>query len=84
MKNGQIYETGGAYAEGGHVYQALHELPNFNGARPVIGAWITGEQNPPSAGLPAHERGGRASGIGIREGGPITDNRSRFAPHFYM
>jgi glutathionylspermidine synthase len=68
VENGKItLETGGEYGEEGFVYQQLHKLPEFNGNFPVIGSWIIG---------------GKAAGIGIREGNsPITDNFSRFVPH---
>jgi glutathionylspermidine synthase len=59
--------TGGDYGEEGFVYQEYAPLPEFDGARPVIGSWIIG-QSP--------------AGMGIRESsGPITDNLSRFVPH---
>ncbi len=69
-KNGvQITATDGEYGEEGYIYQALCELPNFYGNYPVIGAWIVGEE---------------AAGMGIRESnGLITDNMSRFVPHFF-
>lgn len=58
----------GPYGRGGHVRQALAELPDFDGRRPVIGSWIVGEE---------------AAGLGIREsGGPITANAALFVPHF--
>jgi glutathionylspermidine synthase len=58
--------TGGHY-DGPVVYQALQELPDFEGNRPVIGSWVVGND---------------AAGIGIRESnGLVTDNKSRFVPH---
>ena len=61
--------TGGHYA-GPAVYQALCELPDFAGNRPVIGSWVIGND---------------AAGIGIRESdGLITDNASRFVPHIIV
>jgi glutathionylspermidine synthase len=83
VENGVKREYGGDYANGAHVWQALHPLPDFGGHRPVIGSWITGEYQDPDTGLPTHPRGGRASGMGIREGGEVTDNRSRFVPHYF-
>jgi glutathionylspermidine synthase len=60
-------QTGGDYGEEGHIYQEYAPLPEFGGARPVIGSWVIG---------------GEAAGMGIRESdGPITDNLSRFVPH---
>lgn len=62
---------GGEYggAEGGYVYQELCELPpDFDGWHPVIGAWVVGNS---------------AAGMGIRESRSlITDNQSKFQPHY--
>ena len=61
--------TEGDYGEEGYVYQAVAPLPDFAGNRPVIGSWVID---------------GESAGIGIRESdGPITDNLSRFVPHFF-
>lgn len=58
------------YGAGGYVRQALCPLPDFDGRRPVLGAWLVGD-------APA--------GIGIREDiSPITSNRSRFVPHVIL
>jgi glutathionylspermidine synthase len=58
----------GSAAPGRRVYQELSTLPNFEGNYPVIGSWIID---------------GEPGGIGIRESnGLITDNLSRFVPHF--
>ena len=55
------------YGEEGWVRQALHPLPRFDGAYPVIGAWIVGDE---------------PAGIGIREDrSRVTKNLSRFVPH---
>jgi glutathionylspermidine synthase len=60
----------GPYGAEGHIVQALAPLPDFDGRRPVIGAWIVGDQ---------------AAGIGLREDdGPITTDRSRFVPHIIL
>lgn len=62
-------ETGGEYGEEGFVYQALAELPVFDGNHAVIGSWIVG---------------GEAAGIGVREDDtPVTGNLSRFVPHYF-
>lgn len=62
-------ESGGAYGDTGFVYQAYAPLPCYDGNYPVIGAWIVGE---------------RAAGIGIREDRHIiTQNSSRFVPHYF-
>ena len=43
---------------------------SFDGMRPVLGSWYVTDQGP--------------AGIGIRESdGAITDNLSRFVPHFF-
>jgi glutathionylspermidine synthase len=59
--------TGGVYGEEGYVYQLLDPLPEFDGMRPVLGAWIVGDE---------------AAGMGIRETpGLITDDGATFVPH---
>ncbi|MBR7831911.1 glutathionylspermidine synthase family protein [Actinospica durhamensis] len=56
--------TGGAE---GWVHQQYTPLPDYDGNRPVLGAWVV-------AGEPA--------GLGIRESdGPVTDYHARFVPH---
>jgi glutathionylspermidine synthase len=60
----------GPYGREGYVYQALGPWASFDGMRPVLGSWYVTDQG--------------AAGIGIRESdGPITDNLSRFVPHFF-
>ena len=55
---------------GEHIYQALRPLPAMGAGYPVIGSWIVRDE---------------AAGIGIREGeGPVTQNTSRFVPHFFV
>jgi len=55
------------YGAEGSVYQALAPVPEFDGFRPVLGAWVVD---------------GEPAGMGIREArGPITDNGSAFVPH---
>jgi glutathionylspermidine synthase len=52
------------------VYQAVADIPSFDGNRPVLGGWVVD-----------HE----PAGLGIRESdGPITDNLSRFVPHYFV
>ncbi|GGK82455.1 putative glutathionylspermidine synthase [Sphaerisporangium melleum] len=59
--------TEGDYGAEGHVYQEFRELPDFDGWRPVLGAWVVGDE---------------AAGLGIREtSGLITDDTSSFVPH---
>lgn len=65
-----IEETDGDYGEEGHVYQALANLPDFDGNHPIFGVWMID-----------HEAGG----LGIREDTRrITGNLSRFVPHFFQ
>ena len=64
-----LEETEGDYGEEGFIYQEYAELPNFDGNHAVIGSWLIG-------GVPA--------GVGIRESsGLITNNTSRFCPHYF-
>lgn len=64
-----VEETAGEYGEEGHVFQAVANLPDFDGHRPIFGVWIVD-----------HE----AAGLGIREDTRrITGNLSRFVPHFF-
>lgn len=64
-----LADTGGDYGEEGYVYQAYAPLPDFEEHRPVIGSWVIAQE---------------AAGIGIRESdGPVTDNLSRFVPHYF-
>ncbi|MFC9963705.1 glutathionylspermidine synthase family protein [Nocardia ignorata] len=59
--------TGGVYGAEGFVYQLLDPLPEFDGMRPVLGAWVVGDN---------------AAGLGIREtAGLITDDGAAFVPH---
>ncbi|PRX47904.1 glutathionylspermidine synthase [Prauserella shujinwangii] len=60
-------ETGGVYGAEGFVYQAFDPLPEFDGYRPALGAWIVGDS---------------AAGLGIRETpGLVTDDGAAFVPH---
>jgi glutathionylspermidine synthase len=59
----------GDYGSEGYIFQQLHLLPKFDENFAVIGSWIVGEE---------------AAGIGIREDrNPITQNTSRFVPHYF-
>ena len=54
----------------GRIYQALAPLPVFDGWHALIGSWIVG---------------GKGAGMGLREDrSPITRNRSRFVPHYFV
>ncbi|MFV0297238.1 MAG: glutathionylspermidine synthase family protein [Hyphomicrobiaceae bacterium] len=60
----------GPYGAEGHVVQAYHPLPRFQGRRPVCGVWVV-------AGQPA--------GLGVREGDDdVTTDAARFVPHAIM
>jgi glutathionylspermidine synthase len=62
-----VAREGGNYGAEGHVRQALHLLPSFDGRHPVLGSWLVGDQ---------------PAGLGLREDAmPLTSNRSRFLPH---
>lgn len=66
--HGVIEKTQGIYGKEGFVYQQLFTLPDFDGNYPVVGSWVIGQE---------------AAGIGIRESTSlITDNQSRFVPHY--
>lgn len=62
-----VGRTGGEYGHEGYIRQALVQLPDFDGRRPVIGSWIVGD---------------KACGMGIREDASlITSDLARFVPH---
>ena len=70
VENGAPTETSPEAGYGQHprIVQAYTPLTAFDGFHPVIGAWIVGQA---------------CAGIGIREDrGRITQNLSRFKPHF--
>ncbi|MFB7028765.1 MULTISPECIES: glutathionylspermidine synthase family protein [unclassified Streptomyces] len=53
-----------------YCYQGLAPLPDFDGNRVVLGAWVVE---------------GEAAGLGIRESaGPVTDEYARFLPHVIL
>lgn len=54
------------YGAEGFVCQAYAPLPSFDGHRPVLGLWMVGDA---------------CCGLGVREGGAITDDEARFVPH---
>lgn len=62
----EIAATGGRYDERQSVFQALFDLPAFDGQHPVIGSWTVD---------------GAPAGMGVREDGLVTGNLARFAPH---
>jgi glutathionylspermidine synthase len=62
----EIAAKDGRYGDGPMIWQGLFDLPEFDGARPVLGAWIVD---------------GAPAGLGVREDGLITGNLARFVPH---
>jgi glutathionylspermidine synthase len=69
QNNSVVFSTPGDYGEEGFIYQDIASIPNMDGNYPVIGSWIIG---------------GEAAGIGIRESNSmVTDNTSRFVPHYF-
>jgi glutathionylspermidine synthase len=67
--NSGTLSTAGEYGKEGFIYQALADVPSFDGNYAVIGSWVVD---------------GEAAGMGIRESNtPITDNTSRFLPHLF-
>jgi len=68
-RGGEI-TTDGTYDEEGFVWQAVAPPAVFENKWPVLGSWVVTDRGP--------------AGIGIRESdGPITDNLSRFMPHYF-
>ena len=69
-KNKEIAaQTNGEYGEEGFLYQEYFEITKYNQMTPVIGSWLIG---------------GAPAGMGIRESNTlITDNMSKFCPHFF-
>jgi len=64
----RIHRTEGEYGKEGYIYQQLFDLPSFSGNYPVVGSWIIGQE---------------PAGMGIRESRDlVTDNLSRFVPHY--
>ncbi len=60
----------GPYGEEGHIVQALHQLPEFDGKFPLVGCWMV-------AGQPA--------GVSIRESRTlVTDGEANFVPHIIL
>jgi glutathionylspermidine synthase len=58
----------GDYGSEGYIFQEFFDVINEDGKYPVLGSWVIG---------------GEAGGMGIRESdGLITDNLSRFVPHY--
>ncbi len=66
---GQEIATDGPYGEGGFVYQAVAPGWRPQALNAVIGSWYITDRGP--------------AGVGFREGKGITDNLSRFVPHYF-
>ncbi|TCS55603.1 glutathionylspermidine synthase [Primorskyibacter sedentarius] len=69
-KSGALIETSTntEYSEHPFILQTYAPLPQFDGFRPVVGAWVIGQA---------------CAGIGIREDrSRITQDLSRFKPHY--
>jgi glutathionylspermidine synthase len=65
-----VSRNDGSYGAEGHIVQAFHPLPEFDGKFPVVGCWMV-------AGQPA--------GISIRESQTlITDGEANFVPHVIL
>ena len=71
VKGRQVAATPPGTGENGdYIYQEWLPPPALGGRYPVIGSWIVRDE---------------AAGIGIREGEePVTQNTSRFVPHFFV
>ena len=68
-QGGKLTRTDGEYGEEGYVFQQFVELPNYLGNRPVLGCWVIDAV---------------ARGMGVRESDSlVTDNFSRFVPHYF-
>ncbi len=70
MQSGKIIEQSKntEYSQHPRIVQAYAPLPQFDGFRPVVGAWVIGQT---------------CAGIGIREDrSRITQDLSRFKPHY--
>lgn len=68
VEHGKSLETSDAQMEGPVIYQQLAALPDYDGNHPMMGVWMVD---------------GEPAGLGIREAtGLITNNTSRFVPHF--
>ncbi|HXN16161.1 MAG TPA: glutathionylspermidine synthase family protein [Usitatibacter sp.] len=66
---GATLEVPGQYGAEGFIWQSYQELPRFGSNYTVIGSWMVGEE---------------PAGIGIREDrSPITQDTSRFVPHYF-
>jgi len=71
IQSGEVVaQTPGEYGEEGYIYQQYFAVPQFDGHTPILGSWVIG---------------GASAGMGIRESATlITDNLSRFVPHYFI
>jgi glutathionylspermidine synthase len=68
-KGGSEASTAGPYGEEGFVFQDLAPERSWEGMTPVFGSWYITDMG--------------AAGVGIREAAGVTDNLSRFVPHYF-
>ena len=65
-----LSRKGGPYGGEGHIVQAFHPLPEFEGKFPLVGCWMVA---------------GRPAGLSIREAQSlITDEDANFVPHIIL
>lgn len=71
VREGQVMSlSDGAYGKEGHIVQALHPLPEFDGKFPLVGYWMVE---------------GRPAGLSIRESQTlVTDGAANFVPHVIL
>lgn len=71
VKDGDLLQfSEGQYGAEGYIFQEYFPLPETDGKHAVLGSWVIGQQ---------------AAGMGIRESDSrITDNMSRFVPHYII
>lgn len=71
LKDGKaIMSSDGPYGEEGAIVQQAHPLPVVEGQHMLVGAWVVGDE---------------PAGLTIREdASPITQDTSRFVPHFIL
>ena len=66
----ELSRNDGPYGDEGHIVQAFHPLPEFDGKFPLVGCWMVA---------------GRPAGLSIREGRTlITGEDANFVPHVIL
>ena len=70
VRDGRVLEeTAGLYGDGAYIWQALADIPEFDGVRPILGAWLVGD---------------KAAGMIVRETDRrIVKGGDRVAPHWF-